>query len=458
MQGYLPVALLVNAIKAKKPLAPGFYNAGTQLVTADSVDMGNGLPAVTFDQAQAMAADPAATAAYYKPWTAKLTPDMLNAAPAADRRRVRVSRRAESATQGRPSVAPFFAMTCRPAARLRPQSRQALWRRGGDRRHEPRRRARHDPRGGRRERRRQIDADEGARRRRQAGRRHHPARRRGGRRSTSPAAARRRGIGIVFQELSLFPERSVLANLFVNREPGRYGIVSTRAMEETSRETLDRLGLSRRRPCAGEPAQHRRTAARRTRPRAPRGAAPPHPRRAQLGAEPARDGTAVRDPEKPVGARRRPCSTCRIGWRRFSPSPTGSRSPATAATCFTADIGDLTIPRGDRRNDRRAPGGRCFRRRCRRAPAARSGGFRRQGPRRQPAPRHRPHRRGRRGGRARRPGRIGRCRSARHSLRDASAPMPARSAIPTAAACREVRPMRRGGASAWSRPTAGGTG
>ncbi len=59
----------------------------------------------------------------------------------------------------------------------------------------------------------------------------------------SPIAARRRGIGIVFQELSLFPERSVLANLFVNREPGRYGVVSTRAMEEKSRETLDRLGL-----------------------------------------------------------------------------------------------------------------------------------------------------------------------------------------------------------------------
>jgi len=60
----------------------------------------------------------------------------------------------------------------------------------------------------------------------------------------SPAAARRRGIGIVFQELSLFPERSVLANLFVNREPGRYGVVSTRAMEERSRETLARLGLA----------------------------------------------------------------------------------------------------------------------------------------------------------------------------------------------------------------------
>jgi ABC-type sugar transport system substrate-binding protein len=72
VQGYLPVTLLVNAIKGKKPLDPGFYNAGTQIVTAKSVDMGNGLPPVTFEQAQAMAADPAATAKYYKPWTDSL--------------------------------------------------------------------------------------------------------------------------------------------------------------------------------------------------------------------------------------------------------------------------------------------------------------------------------------------------------------------------------------------------
>jgi ribose transport system substrate-binding protein len=72
VQGYLPVALLVNAIRSKKPLGPGFFNAGTQIVTAKSVDMGNGLPPVSFDQAQAMAADPAATAKYYKPWTDSL--------------------------------------------------------------------------------------------------------------------------------------------------------------------------------------------------------------------------------------------------------------------------------------------------------------------------------------------------------------------------------------------------
>src|SRR5271156_5518592 len=59
----------------------------------------------------------------------------------------------------------------------------------------------------------------------------------------SPSAARKLGIGIVYQELSLFPQRSVLANLFVNREPARYGFVSRRAMEERSRDLLDRLGL-----------------------------------------------------------------------------------------------------------------------------------------------------------------------------------------------------------------------
>ena len=81
VQGYLPVALLVNAIKGGKPLSPGFYNAGAQVVTADSVDMGNGLAAISFDEAQALAADPAATAAYYKPWTDALTAEMLSAEP-----------------------------------------------------------------------------------------------------------------------------------------------------------------------------------------------------------------------------------------------------------------------------------------------------------------------------------------------------------------------------------------
>ena len=60
----------------------------------------------------------------------------------------------------------------------------------------------------------------------------------------SPAAARRHGVGIVYQELSLFSHRSVLANLFVNREPMRRGLVSTRAMEEESRDLINKLGLN----------------------------------------------------------------------------------------------------------------------------------------------------------------------------------------------------------------------
>ena len=51
MQGYLPVAVLAHAIKTKTALVSGFFNSGTQVVTAKSVDMGNGLPPVTFEQA-----------------------------------------------------------------------------------------------------------------------------------------------------------------------------------------------------------------------------------------------------------------------------------------------------------------------------------------------------------------------------------------------------------------------
>jgi ABC-type sugar transport system ATPase subunit len=60
----------------------------------------------------------------------------------------------------------------------------------------------------------------------------------------SPNEARAAGIGIVNQELSLFPERSVLANLFANHEPCRFGLVSTRLMDARSRDLLAQLGLN----------------------------------------------------------------------------------------------------------------------------------------------------------------------------------------------------------------------
>jgi ABC-type sugar transport system substrate-binding protein len=81
VQGYLPIALLVNAIRGGKTLEPGFHNAGSQIVTAEGVDMGNGLPKISFDEAMKLAADPAATAAYYKPWSDTLTAVVLSAKP-----------------------------------------------------------------------------------------------------------------------------------------------------------------------------------------------------------------------------------------------------------------------------------------------------------------------------------------------------------------------------------------
>jgi ABC-type sugar transport system ATPase subunit len=60
---------------------------------------------------------------------------------------------------------------------------------------------------------------------------------------TSPNDAKKLGISIFYQELSVFPHRSVLANLFPNREPTRFGVVSTKTMRERSREVLEHIGL-----------------------------------------------------------------------------------------------------------------------------------------------------------------------------------------------------------------------
>ena len=60
---------------------------------------------------------------------------------------------------------------------------------------------------------------------------------------SSPADARRAGIGIVYQELSLFPDRSVLANLYADHVPTRFGIVDRAAMLATARPVLDAIGL-----------------------------------------------------------------------------------------------------------------------------------------------------------------------------------------------------------------------
>jgi ribose transport system ATP-binding protein len=59
----------------------------------------------------------------------------------------------------------------------------------------------------------------------------------------SPRSARAHGIGIVYQELTIFPHRSVLANLFVSRERTRGGVVSKRRMRVEARGALEQIGL-----------------------------------------------------------------------------------------------------------------------------------------------------------------------------------------------------------------------
>src|SRR3990170_756349 len=50
--------------------------------------------------------------------------------------------------------------------------------------------------------------------------------------------------GTVYQELSLFPERSILANLFPDRQPTRFGLVDRAEMRRRAAPALSRLGLA----------------------------------------------------------------------------------------------------------------------------------------------------------------------------------------------------------------------
>ncbi|MGA7816013.1 sugar ABC transporter ATP-binding protein [Caballeronia sp.] len=57
--------------------------------------------------------------------------------------------------------------------------------------------------------------------------------------------AERAGIAIIHQELNLIPQLSVMENMFLGREPSRFGIVDTAAMRRQSRHWLDMVGAQR---------------------------------------------------------------------------------------------------------------------------------------------------------------------------------------------------------------------
>ncbi|EPH45689.1 sugar ABC transporter ATP-binding protein [Streptomyces aurantiacus] len=57
-----------------------------------------------------------------------------------------------------------------------------------------------------------------------------------------PAQAQAAGIGIIHQEFALLEHRTVAENVFLGREPTRYGLVDRRAMEEQAAQLLTELG------------------------------------------------------------------------------------------------------------------------------------------------------------------------------------------------------------------------
>ena len=60
---------------------------------------------------------------------------------------------------------------------------------------------------------------------------------------TNPLEAQSHGIGTVYQEVNLLPNRSVAENLFLGHQPTRFGLVDRRRMDREARELLKRYGL-----------------------------------------------------------------------------------------------------------------------------------------------------------------------------------------------------------------------
>ncbi|WP_407542347.1 sugar ABC transporter ATP-binding protein (plasmid) [Deinococcus radiomollis] len=60
----------------------------------------------------------------------------------------------------------------------------------------------------------------------------------------SPLAAQRGGITTIYQEVNLVPLRTVAENIFMGREPKRYGLIQWRSMNTEAARLLQELGLS----------------------------------------------------------------------------------------------------------------------------------------------------------------------------------------------------------------------
>jgi ribose transport system ATP-binding protein len=61
---------------------------------------------------------------------------------------------------------------------------------------------------------------------------------------TSPHAAQLAGLSTIYQEVNLVPYRTVAENIFLGREPKRFGLLDWRAVNRQASELLQRLGIT----------------------------------------------------------------------------------------------------------------------------------------------------------------------------------------------------------------------
>jgi ribose transport system ATP-binding protein len=60
-----------------------------------------------------------------------------------------------------------------------------------------------------------------------------------------PKEAQLKGISIIYQEFNLLPERTVAHNIFLGREPSRFGTMNIRQMNNQAREVLKEIGVEK---------------------------------------------------------------------------------------------------------------------------------------------------------------------------------------------------------------------
>jgi ABC-type sugar transport system ATPase subunit len=62
---------------------------------------------------------------------------------------------------------------------------------------------------------------------------------------THPKQAQEAGISIIYQEFNLLPERSVAHNIFLGREPSRFGVIDLGELNKRAQEVLKEIGVEK---------------------------------------------------------------------------------------------------------------------------------------------------------------------------------------------------------------------